>query len=106
MRLFKRNEPAPETIRRLREIAREQNTVEGAPTMQICPVKTKEQLEEEKWERRRWDLVRILVMQERRSVVLGKLKATSRAIAGQARELADATINELRNNPRNFSNGN
>ena len=56
------------------------------------------QTEEEKWEQRRWELVRYLVAQDRRSVILGKLRASSKAIAAKARELADATIEELRNN--------
>ncbi len=61
--------------------------------------------EEEKWEQRRWELTRYLVSQDRRSVVLGKLQASPKTIASKARELADATINELLNNPRSFNNG-
>lgn len=55
-----------------------------------------EQVEEEKWEQRRWELTRYLVTQDRRSVVLGKLKASPKTIARKARELADATVTELR----------
>lgn len=62
------------------------------------PVKTKEEIEEDKWEARRWRLVCALVTQDRRSVVLGKLNASPSAIAKKARQLTDATINELRNN--------
>ena len=62
------------------------------------PVKSKEQIEEDKWEARRWRLVCALVTQDRRSVVLGKLNASPSAIAKKARQLTDATINELRNN--------
>ena len=62
------------------------------------PVKSKEQIEEDKWETRRWRLVCALVTQDRRSVVLGKLNASPSAIAKKARQLADATINELRKN--------
>lgn len=83
----------------------------GLPTppvdehLEIHPIKTKEQVEEEKWEQRRWELVRYLVAQDRRSVVLGKLQASPKTIASKARELADATINELLTNQRNFNNG-
>lgn len=83
----------------------------GKPTspidghLEIHPIKTKEQVEEERWEQRRWELVRYLVAQDRRSVVLGKLQASPKTIASKARELADATINELRTNQRNFNNG-
>lgn len=59
-------------------------------------IKTKAELEDEKWEQRRWELVRSLVAQERRSVILGKLNLSEKAIARKARLLADATINELR----------
>ena len=52
--------------------------------------------EEEKWDRRRWELVRYLVAQDRRSVVLGKLEISDKAIARKARQLADAAIRELR----------
>lgn len=58
--------------------------------------KTKAELEDEKWEQRRWELVRSLVAQDRRSVILGKLNLSEKAIARKARLLADATINELR----------
>lgn len=62
------------------------------------PVRSKEQIEEDKWDARRWRLACALVAQDRRSVVLGKLNASPSAIARKARQLADATINELRNN--------
>lgn len=62
------------------------------------PVRSKEQIEEDKWDARRWKLVCALVTQDRRSVVLGKLNASPSAIAKKARQLTDATINELRNN--------
>lgn len=55
-----------------------------------------ERQEEEKWERRRFELVKQLVCQDRRSVVLGKLKASPATIAKRATELADVTIRELR----------
>lgn len=58
--------------------------------------KTKAELDDEKWEQRRWELVRSLVAQDRRSVILGKLNLSEKAIARKARLLADATINELR----------
>ena len=53
------------------------------------------------WEQRRFELVKMLVGQDRRSVVLGKLKATDKQIAAKARALADATIKELQTHPFN-----
>ena len=69
----------------------------AASTLEMYQVKTPYMLEEEKWEQRRWELTRYLVAQDRRSVVLGKLNSSPQAIARKARQLADATINELRN---------
>jgi hypothetical protein len=67
------------------------------PQLEMYQVKSPQMLEEEKWEQRRWELARYLVAQDRRSVVLGKLNSSPQAIARKARQLADATINELRN---------
>lgn len=64
---------------------------DASPVLRPIAVKSREQVEEEKWE-----LTRYLVTQDRRSVVLGKLKASPKAIARKARELADATVTELR----------
>lgn len=47
------------------------------------------------WEQRRFELACKIALQERRSVVLGKLKATDRQIASKARCLSDAIIKEL-----------
>ena len=95
----KKTEPRPETVERVKEIAQEKSLqVADSPSMEIYPIKTKEELEEEKWEQRRWELTRYLVAQERRSVVLGKLNASVSAMARKARQLADATITELRTN--------
>lgn len=103
----KKTEPRPETVERVKEIAREPLYVDDSAVdgLEIWPIKTKEELEDEKWEQRRWELTRYLVSQDRRSVVLGKLQASPKTIASKARELADATINELLNNPRSFNNG-
>ena len=79
-------------------IFKKRRVTDGRMTFTPCPVKTKEQIEEDKWEARRWRLVCALVTQDRRSVVLGKLNASPSAIAKKARQLTDATINELRNN--------
>ena len=94
----KKTEPRPETVERVKEIAREplQEHDSAVDGLEIWPIKTKEELEEEKWEQRRWELTRYLVAQERRSVVLGKLNASVSAMARKARQLADATIHELR----------
>jgi hypothetical protein len=51
------------------------------------------------WEQRRYEVARILVAQDRRSVVLGKLRASHRQIAANARALADAMIKELQTHP-------
>lgn len=51
------------------------------------------------WELRRFELVKMLVAQERRSVVLGKLRASNKQIAANARAMADAAIKELINHP-------
>lgn len=94
----KRTEPRPETVERVKEIAIEPLHVHDSAVdgLEIYPLKTKEEIEEEKWEQRRWELTRYLVAQERRSVVLGKLNASVSAMARKARQLADATIHELR----------
>ena len=47
------------------------------------------------WEQRRFELAWKIALQERRSVVLGKLKATDKQIASKARCLSDAIIKEL-----------
>lgn len=52
--------------------------------------------EEQKWEQRRYDLAKSIALQERKSVVLGKLNSSPEAIARAARRLADAVIRELR----------
>ena len=51
------------------------------------------------WELRRFELVKMLIAQERRSVVLGKLRANEKQIAAKARSIADAAIEELRTHP-------
>lgn len=51
------------------------------------------------WEQRRFELMKMLVGQDRRSVVLGKLKATNKEIAHNSRLLADAAIMELKDHP-------
>lgn len=95
MRLFTKS-PKEETVERVEDIAREPVQITESK-MEVFPIiKTKEEAEEEKWEQRRWELARHLVAQDRRSVVLGKLNMSDRAIARKARQLADATIHELR----------
>lgn len=51
------------------------------------------------WEQRRFELMKTFVCQERKSVVLGKLKANDKQIVAKARSLADASIRELQTNP-------
>lgn len=52
--------------------------------------------EEQKWEQRRYEIARMAALQDRRSVVLGKLHCSCEAIARNARKLADALVAELR----------
>ena len=65
--------------------------------VRITPTK-KEPLEPD-WELRRFELAKMIVAQERRSVVLGKLKANDKQIAAKARSIADAAIKELITHP-------
>ena len=51
------------------------------------------------WERLRFELMKMLVCQDRRSVVLGKLKSTNKQIANTCRVLTDAAIRELQLHP-------
>lgn len=55
------------------------------------------------WEQRRFELLKMLLAQERRSVVLGKLQASNKQIANTARVLADAGIRELMKHPMELS---
>lgn len=52
--------------------------------------------EEMRWEQRRYEIARLAALQDRRSVILGKLHASNEGIARNARRLADALIAELR----------
>ena len=60
---------------------------------------TKKEPLEPDWELRRFELAKMIVAQERRSVVLGKLKANDKQIAAKARSIADAAIKELITHP-------
>lgn len=51
------------------------------------------------WEQRRFELVKMLIKEGRRSVVLGKSNDSDKQIAAKARKLADAAIRELQTNP-------
>ena len=102
MGLFSKSQKQKETVERVKDNAREPLQINESKNV-FLPIKTKEELEEEKWERRRWELTRNLVSQDRRSVVLGKLNMSDRAIARKARQLADATINELRKFNKNYN---
>lgn len=52
--------------------------------------------EAQKWEQRRYETARMAALQDRRSVVLGKLHCSSEAIARNAVKLADALVAELK----------
>lgn len=75
------------------------------PTSTPAPVQQVEKKvsAEPDWEQRRFELLKMLIAQERRSVVLGKLQASNKQIAHIARVLADAGIRELMNHPMEAS---
>jgi len=79
------------------EREREPVPKETAEPVQFTP--TKAETAEPDWEQRRFELAWKISLQERRSVVLGKLKATDRQIASKARCLSDAIIKELQTHP-------
>lgn len=70
--------------------------------VQVQEVEKKEPADPD-WEQRRFELMKMLLAQERRSVVLGKLQASNKQIANTARVLADAGIRELMNHPIDMS---
>jgi hypothetical protein len=102
-KLFKKNQDSPygkeplfgSSALPLRREVEEQKTT-SAP-VRFTPTK-KEPLEPD-WELRRFELAKMIVAQERRSVVLGKLKANDKQIAAKARSIADAAIKELITHP-------
>lgn len=70
------------------------------PKSTSAPVQViKREPAEPDWEQRRFELVKMIVAQERRSVVLGKLRANDKQIAAKARSIADAAIKELQTHP-------
>lgn len=100
MGLFKKK-PLPGNVERIKEITREplydgpgENTT--ASSIELCALKTREKIEDEKWELRQYDMARQLVLQYVRSVVLGKLKASPKEIARKARIQAYEFIKEMR----------
>lgn len=73
---------------------------EELPKSTQAPVQfVKRESAEPDWELRRFELVKMLIAQERRSVVLGKLRANEKQIAAKARSIADAAIKELQTHP-------
>ena len=74
--------------------AKEPATIEAPAPVRYTPTSAAPD-----WEKRRFELVKMLIAQERRSVVLGKLKASNKQIAATARSLADAAIKELQTHP-------
>lgn len=81
--------PEPET-----EKPKEPATIETPAPVRFTPTSATPD-----WEQRRFELACKISLQERRSVVLGKLKATDRQIASKARCLSDAIIKELQTHP-------
>lgn len=51
------------------------------------------------WEQRRFEIVKMLIKEGRRSVVLGKSNDSDKQIAAKALRLADAAIKELQTHP-------
>lgn len=78
-----------------------QQTQQELPKTTPAPVRVVEKKEPDAhdWEQRRFELVKMLIAQERRSVVLGKLMANEKQIAAKARSIADAAIKELQTHP-------
>ena len=73
---------------------------EELPKSTQAPVQVvKRESAEPDWELRRFELVKMLIAQERRSVVLGKLRANDKQIVAKARSIADAAIKELQTHP-------
>lgn len=106
MGLFKKK-PLPETVERVKEIAREPLQITESK-MEFFPIKTKEEAEDEKWEQRQYDMARQLVLQYVRSCVLGKMKASPKDIARKARIQAYEFVREMRKEikPNTEENGN
>ena len=73
---------------------------EELPKSTQAPVQVvKRESAEPDWELRRFEMMKMLVAQERRSVVLGKLRANDKQIVAKARSIADAAIRELQTHP-------
>jgi hypothetical protein len=81
--------PEPET-----EKPKEPVTIETPAPVRFTPTSAAPD-----WEQRRFELAWKIALQERRSVVLGKLKATDKQIASKSRCLSDAIIKELQTHP-------
>lgn len=76
------------------EMPKEPATIETPAPVRFTPTSAAPD-----WEQRRFELAWKIALQERRSVVLGKLKATDRQIASKSRCLSDAIIKELQTHP-------
>ena len=73
---------------------------EELPKSTQAPVQVvKRESAEPDWEQRRFEMMKMLVAQERRSVVLGKLRANDKQIVAKARSITDAAIRELQTHP-------
>ena len=81
--------PEPET-----EKPKEPATIETPAPVRFTPTSAAPD-----WEQRRFELAWKIALQERRSVVLGKHKATDKQIASKSRCLSDAIIKELQTHP-------
>ncbi len=88
-------------------LRKEQPVEEELPKSTPAPVRVyeveKKGPTEPDWEQRRFELLKMFMAQERRSVVLGKIKATNKQIANTSRVLADTGIKELMNHPMDMS---
>ena len=73
---------------------------EELPKSTQAPVQVvKSESAEPDCEQRRFEMMKMLVAQERRSVVLGKLRANDKQIVAKARSITDAAIRELQTHP-------
>lgn len=80
-------------------IKQEEQEGNELPAKVSAPVRVIAKAVDPDWELRRFELVKMLIAQERRSVVLGKLRANDKQIVTKARSLADAAIRELQSHP-------
>lgn len=100
-KLFKKNQGSPYGKEPLfgssaLPLRREEEQMTTSAPVRVYPIKKETGPD---WELRRFELVKMLIAQDRRSVVLGKLRVSNKQIAANARAMADAAIKELQTHP-------